>query len=185
MTKRASLEKFQIVKQKLAKVGMSIKRNLDTEEYQVYPKGDEPGERSTHFTNSLSEDDLEDALRTGLDMARRLKLRRNPKCKTIEVKRKIKILGKPRVVKVKRKICNPELDLARMKRLLASELSQYDQRLQKSQPNNHRLAIYFGAVDKAFARLDENSTLEEMKESICRNFSSDLPPVKKFLKKHT
>ncbi len=109
----------------------------------------------------------------------------NPKCKTIEVKRKIKILGKPRIVKVKRKICNPELDLARMKRLLASELSQYDQRLQKSQPNNYRLAIYFGAVDKAFARLDENSTLEEMKESICRNFSPDLPPVKKFLKKHT
>ena len=188
MTKRAPLEKFQIVKEKLAKVGMSIKRNLDTEEYQVYPKGDEPGGRSTHFTGSLDEYDLKDALNTGLDMAERLKTRKarkNPKCKTIEVKRKIRILGKPRVVKVKRKICNPELDLARMKRLLASELSQYDQRLQKNQPNNHRLAIYFGAVEKAFARLNDESTLEDMKESICRSFDPELTPVKKFLKKYT
>lgn len=249
MTKRAPLEKFQAVKEKLAKVGMSIKRNLDTEEYQVYPKGDIPGEDSAHFTNSLSEDDLKDALNTGLDMARRLGLARknpkseifkaisrssklpiyqaymgfntpiwrgnaknekdacarayadtgisaifaklwekavqNPKCKTIEVRRKIRILGKPRIVKVKRKICNPELDLARMKRLLVSELSQYDEKLQKKQPNIYRLGHYFNAVDKAFARLDNESTLEDMKESICRSFDPELPPVKKFLKKHT
>lgn len=106
--KNASLEKFQIVKEKLAKVGISIKRNLRTEEYQVYPKGDEPGEDSTYFTHKLTESDLEDALNTGLDMAKRLKARKNPKCKTIEVRRKIRILGKPRVVKVKRKICNPK-----------------------------------------------------------------------------
>lgn len=128
---------------------------------------------------------MKDALNTGLDMAERLKSRKNPKCKTIEVKRKIRILGKPRVVKVKRKICNPELDLDRMKRLLSSELSQYDERLQARQPNNHRLAHYFGAVEKAFARLDEESTLEDMKESICRSFDPELPPVKKFLKKYT
>lgn len=252
MTKRAPLEKFQAVKEKLAKVGMSIKRNLDTEEYQVYPKGDEPGGRSAHFTGSLDEYDLKDALNTGLDMAERLKTRKNPniltfnkvkkelselgvtlyeedrswiiysnenqadyalfgmdtsnlrevleegkkiakrnksrqnpKCKTIEVKRKIRILGKPRVVKVKRKICNPELDLARMKRLLVSELSQYDEKLQKKQPNMYRLGHYFGAVEKAFARLDNDSTLEDMKESICRSFDPELPPVKKFLKKYT
>lgn len=107
MTKHASLEKFQAVKEKLAKVGMSIKRNLDSEEYQVYPKGDIPGKRSTYFTHKLTESDLKDALNTGLDMAERLKARKNPKCKTIEVRRKIRILGKPRVVKVKRKICNP------------------------------------------------------------------------------
>ena len=76
MTKRAPLEKFQAVKEKLAKVGMSIKRNLDTEEYQVYPKGDESGGRSTHFTSSLDEYDLKDALNTGLDMAERLKSRK-------------------------------------------------------------------------------------------------------------
>lgn len=185
MTKRAPLEKFQAVKEKLAKVGMSIKRNLDTEEYQVYPKGDEPGGDSTYFTGDLSEAYLKDALKTGLDMAERLKVRKNPKCKTIEVKRKIKILGKPRVVKVKRKICNPELDLARMQRLLASELSQYDEKLQKKQPNMYRLGHYFGAADKAFARLDSKSTLEDMKESICRSFDPELAPVKRFLKKHT
>jgi len=186
MHKNATLEQYQAVKEKLAKVGMLIKRNLRTEEYQVYPKGDEPGGDSTYFTHKLTVSDLEDALRTGLDMAKRLGLaRKNPKCKTIEVRRKIRILGKPRVVKVKRKVCNPELDLARMQRLLASELSQYDQKLQARQPNNHRLAIYFGAVEKAFARLNENSTLEDMKESICRSFDPELPPVKKFLKKYT
>ena len=188
MTKRAPLEKFQIVKEKLAKVGMSIKRNLDTEEYQVYPKGDEPGGRSTHFTGSLDEYDLKDALNTGLDMAERLKTRKarkNPKCKTIEVRRKIRILGKPRVVKVKRKICNPQLDLDRLKILLVSELSQHDEKLQKSHPNRGRLFIYFGAADKVFDRLDKDSTLEDLKESIKRNFDPELPPVKKFLKKYT
>lgn len=186
MHKNATLEQFQAVKEKLAKVGISIKRNLRTEEYQVYPKGDEPGGDSTYFTHKLTESDLKDALNTGLDMARRLGLvRKNPKCKTIEVRRKIRILGKPRVVKVKRKICNPELDLARMKRLLISELSQYDEKLQKKQPNMYRLGHYFGAADKVFARLDSESTLEDMKESICRSFDSELPPVKKFLKKHT
>jgi hypothetical protein len=115
----------------------------------------------------------------------RLKSRPNPKCKTIEVRRKIRILGKPRVVKVKRKVCNPELDLARMKRLLVSELSQYDEKLQKRQPNMYRLGHYFGAADKAFARLNEDSTLEDMKESICRSFDPELPPVRRFLKKYT
>lgn len=188
ITKRATLEQqFQKVKEKLAKVGMSIKRNLDTNEYQVYPKGDEPGGRSTHFTGSLDEYDLKDALNTGLDMAKRLKSRQNPKprCKTIQVRRKIKILGRPRVVQVKRRICNPDLDLARLERLLTSELSQYDEKLQKKQPNIYRLGHYFGAVEKVFARLNKDSTLEDLKESICRNFDPELPPVKKFLKKYT
>jgi len=281
MHKNATLEQYQAVKEKLAKVGMSIKRNLDTEEYQVYPKGDEPSGDSTYFTHKLTVSDLEDALRTGLDMAKRikprqnptdddlikkinikrtkigdkiiynvylgsseigyveiykgddfvdlanispsfrrkgvatyvydyiendlgvklkpsdrqlqshadfwknrLKPRQNPKCKKIEVKRKIRILGKPRVIKVKRKVCNPELDLARLKRLLNSELSQYDQRLQARQPNNHRLAIYFEASDKAFTNLDSDSTLEDVKQAICRRFDPELPPVKKFLKKY-
>lgn len=188
------------VKEKLSEIGMVLYKDNETSELQVYPKGDERGDMSTHFTSfrfKPDQDDLEDALRIGLDMARRLKLRRNPKfstfkeikdelenygigliktkygigpvnsedfhqfqiyeignksngenyysisntdrdlksafeaglklakklghkripyvekrqnpkCKTIEVKRKIKILGKSRVVKVKRKICNPK-----------------------------------------------------------------------------
>lgn len=181
---------FPEVKAKLSKVGIFIYRNSDVLAYEVYPKGDKRGEDSTYETIGLTQSDLIDALNTGLDMAERLKVRKarqnpKPKCKIIQVRRKIRIAGKLRVVHARKRICNPELDLARMQRLLASELSQYDQRLQARQPNNHRLAHYFNAVDKAFARLDNESTLEDMKESICRSFDPELPPVKKFLKKHT
>ena len=169
---------FNNVKKELLELGIGLISEHDL--WVIYKMND----RDCYAIFGQDVSDLQEVFDAGKKMA---KSRQNPKprCKTIEVKRKIRILGKPRVVKVKRKICNPELDLARMKRLLVSELSQYDERLQKKQPNNHRLAIYFGAVDKAFSRLDGNSTLEDMKESICRNFSPDLPPVKKFLKKHT
>lgn len=178
------------VKEKLSEVGMILYKDNETSELQVYPKGDKRGEMSTHFTSfrfKPDQSDLEDALRTGLDMVKRLKARKNPKlkCKVIQVRRKIRIAGKSRVVHARKRICNPKLDLARLKRLLVSELSQYDEKLQKKQPNIYRLGHYFNAVDKAFAKLDNESTLEDMKESICRSFDPELPPVKKFLKKHT
>lgn len=67
----------------------------------------------THFTSfrfKPDQSDLEDALRTGLDMAKRLKARKNPKpkCKVIQVRRKIRIAGKSRVVHARKRICNPK-----------------------------------------------------------------------------
>ena len=190
---------FEEIKDELENYGIGIIKtkygigpvdSKDFHNYQIYEIGNKSRGES-YYTISNKDRDLKTAFDVGLKLAKKLgneripyaEKRQNPKCKTIEVKRKIRILGKPRVVKVKRKICNPDLDLARMKRLLASELSQYDERLQSRQPNNHRLAHYFGAVEKAFARLDNESTLEDMKESICRSFDPELPPVKKFLKK--
>lgn len=111
----------------------------------------------------------------------------NPKCKTIEVKRKIKILGKPRIVKVKRKICNPELDLARLENSLVHELIEYDKKLTAKDKNIYRMGHYLKAVDKAFGDLKQidNPTLEDVKASVSQRFDPQLPPVKKFLKKHT
>lgn len=111
----------------------------------------------------------------------------NPKCKTIEVRRKIRILGKPRVVKVKRKICNPELDLTRLENSLVHELIEYDKKLTAKDKNIYRMGHYLKAVDKAFGDLKQidNPTLEDVKASVSQRFDPQLPPVKKFLKKHT
>lgn len=76
------------VKEKLSEVGMVLYKDNETSELQVYPKGDKRGEMSTHFTSfkfKPDQNDLEDALRTGLDMAKRLGLaRKNPKISTFE-----------------------------------------------------------------------------------------------------
>lgn len=71
------------VKEKLSEVGIVLYKDNETSELQVYPRGDKRGDMSTHFTSfrfKPDQDDLEDALRTGLDMAKRLGLvRKNPK----------------------------------------------------------------------------------------------------------
>ena len=39
------------VKEKLSEVGMVLYKDNETSELQVYPKGDERGDMSTHFTS--------------------------------------------------------------------------------------------------------------------------------------
>jgi hypothetical protein len=202
--KNPKISTFEEIKNELENYGIGIIKtnnygdgpvdDKDFRHYQVYEIGNKfRGE--SYYSISDTDRDLKLAFEAGLKLAKKLGHKRipyaekrqnpKPKCKIIQVRRKIRIAGKSRVVHARKRICNPELDLARMKRLLASELSQYDEKLQKKQPNMYRLGHYFGAVDKAFARLDNESTLEDMKESICRSFDPQLPPVKKFLKKYT
>lgn len=104
----ASTKRIKEVKDLLADAGMRLHNDRDSEEFQVYPIGDVRGGKRTYFTSDRSAEGLEDALQTGLDMARRIKKEKvaNPrKCRTFQVKRKI---GK-RTIQVKRKICrNPK-----------------------------------------------------------------------------
>lgn len=111
-TKSQTIRKKE-VKELLSDVGINFFDNKEWEQFEVWPKGDKRGEDSTYFTIKRSSEDLEDALQTGLDMAKRLGkgkpkfLVQNPrlsKCRTFQTKRKV---GK-RVIKVTRKICrNP------------------------------------------------------------------------------
>lgn len=192
---------FEEIKDELENYGIGIIKTkhgigpVDSEDfhnYQIYEIGNKSRGES-YYTISNKDRDLKTAFDAGLKLAKKLgnerilyvEKRQNPKpkCKTIQVRRKIKIAGRPRVIQVRKKICNPNLDIARLNILFTSELSQYDQRLQRTQPNNHRLALYFEAANKAFSRLNANSTVEDIKEEISRRFDPEMPPVRKFLKK--
>lgn len=108
-TKSQTIRKKE-VKELLSDVGINFFDNKEWEQFEVWPKGNKRGEDSTYFTIKRSSEDLEDALQTGLDMAKRLskgKIQNPRKCRTFQAKRKV---GK-RVIKVTRKICrNPSFN---------------------------------------------------------------------------
>ena len=184
---QASDKEFEIIKDELAKYGIGIIKNEEWNQFEVYEIGNK-SKGLIYYSIDIKDRDLKLAFENGMKMAKKLgHKRQNPKCKTIEVRRKIRILGKPRVVKVKRKICNPELDLARLERSLVHELIEYDKKLTAKDLNIYRMGHYLKAVERAFGDLKQidDPTLQDVKESISQRFDPQLPPVKKFLKKHT
>ncbi len=76
---------------------------------------------------------------------------------------------------------NPTKDIKYLHQKLNSELTQFDARLSKKQPNIYRLGHYLAAADKAFANLTNDSTDEDVIRSLNKCFS-DLPPVNRFIK---
>lgn len=72
--------------------------------------------------------------------------------------------------------------------ILTSYVTQFDQKLQKKQPNIYRLGHYLEAVHKVEAavksKLDEDSSeaMDALKAALKKNFESDFPPLKKLLK---
>lgn len=75
----------------------------------------------------------------------------------------------------------------------SSKLTQYDERLQKRQPNIYRLGHYFGALEKVEADVsrhkndDSPEALEALRQSLLRRFTSrggksDLPPIRNVIK---
>ena len=141
--------KIKKVKDKLSEVGIKFFNNKEWDNFQVYPMGDRRGESSTYDTGGNSDGDLQDALNTGLDMAKRLGKgypnfsnigkKANPKCRTIKVRRKIS-MGKgkrPRILQVRRKVCNPEgLDLENVREKL--EYFWLEQSIVKIKSNNKK-----------------------------------------------
>lgn len=105
MIKTSITKRKKEVKELLSEVGMNFREDKDWNTFQVWPNGDKRGGLSTHDTLGRSAADLEDALRSGLDMARRLK-KSNPRCRIFQVKRKV---GK-KTIQVRRKVCNPKGD---------------------------------------------------------------------------
>lgn len=74
---KATIAQINKVKEKLAKVGIKLVNDSEWNVFRIYPIGDKD---STYETNGRSEEDLQDALGTGLDLARSSK-RQNPKSK--------------------------------------------------------------------------------------------------------
>lgn len=120
----ASTKRIKEVKDLLADVGMRLYNDRDSEEFQVYPIGDVRGGKRTYFTLDRSAEGLEDALHTGLDMARRMKKEKiaNPRCRTFQVKRKV---GK-RTIQVKRKVCNPEENSIDLDNLIGKKIELHE-----------------------------------------------------------
>lgn len=92
---KATTAQIKKVKEKLAKVGIKLVSDSEWNVFRIYPVGDKD---STYETNGRSEEDLQDALGTGLDLARSFK-RQNPKVKP---KKKIKKVAKKSTKKVKK-----------------------------------------------------------------------------------
>lgn len=74
---KATTAQITKVKEKLAKVGIKLINDSEWNVFRIYPVGDKD---STYETNGRSEEDLQDVLGTGLDLAKSFK-RRNPKSK--------------------------------------------------------------------------------------------------------
>ena len=124
MIKRISRTKrIKEVKDLLSEVGMNFKEDKDWNTFQVWPDGDKRGGSSTYDTLGTSDSDLEDALGTGLDMAKRLKKANPRKCKTFQVKRKV---GK-KTIQVRRKVCNPRNN-TKLSKLIGTKVIIYDKR---------------------------------------------------------
>lgn len=93
---KATTAQITKVKEKLAKVGIKLVNDSEWNVFRIYPIGDKD---STYETNGRSEEDLQDALGTGLDLAKSSK-RQNPKSKVS--KKKIKKIAKKATKKVKK-----------------------------------------------------------------------------------
>lgn len=91
---KATTAQINKVKEKLAKVGIKLVNDSEWNVFRIYPIGDKD---STYETNSRSEEDLQDALGTGLDLAKSSK-RQNPKSKVS--KKKVKKIAKKATKKV-------------------------------------------------------------------------------------
>lgn len=85
------------VKEKLAKVGIKLISDSEWNVFRIYPVGDKD---STYETNGRTEEDLQDALGSGLDLAKTLK-RNNPKPKS---KKKVKKVTKKKSTKKTKKV---------------------------------------------------------------------------------
>ena len=85
---KATTAQINKVKEKLAKVGIKLVNDSEWNVFRIYPIGDKD---STYETNGRSEEDLEDALGTGLDLAKSSK-RQNPRSKVS--KKKVKKVAK-------------------------------------------------------------------------------------------
>ena len=92
---KATTAQINKIKEKLAKVGIKLVNDSEWNVFRICPIGDKD---STYETNSRSEEDLQDALGTGLDLAKRFK-RQNPKSKP---KKKVKKVAKKATKKVKK-----------------------------------------------------------------------------------
>lgn len=97
MTK-ATIAQINKVKEKLAKVGIKLVNDSEWNVFRIYPIGDKD---STYETNGRSEEDLQDALGTGLDLAKSSK-RQNPKSKPKKKVKKVAKKAKKKVKKTKR-----------------------------------------------------------------------------------
>ncbi len=108
VVKRSNPLTFNEIKKELSKLGITLIHKDD--QWIIYEtdftKNLTGIRRSEGFDMNFS--NLSTVYKAGKNMAKRLKSRSNPKCKTFQVKRKVKIAGRPRVILVRRKICNPK-----------------------------------------------------------------------------
>jgi len=72
--------------------------------------------------------------------------------------------------------------------ILKSYVTQFDQKLEKKQPNMYRLGHYLEAVERAEnavkQHLDDDTpeAMDALKGALKKSFESDFPPLKKILK---
>lgn len=85
---KATTAQIKKVKEELDSIGIKLVSDSEYNVFRIYPIGDKD---SSYETNGKSEDDLEDALGTGLDLAKSSK-RQNPKSKVS--KKKVKKVAK-------------------------------------------------------------------------------------------
>jgi len=95
---KATTAQITKVKEKLAKVGIKLINDSEWNVFRIYPVGDKD---STYETNGRSEEDLQDALGTGLDLAKSFK-RQNPKSKVAKKKVAKKVSKIKTKIKTKR-----------------------------------------------------------------------------------
>jgi hypothetical protein len=94
---KASLKDIKDVFHLLDNKGIKLISDSEYDVFRIYPVGDKD---STYETNGRSDEDLTDALGSGLDMAKRLGKRQNPKSKV--AKKKVKKVAKKSTKKFKK-----------------------------------------------------------------------------------
>ena len=95
---KATIAQIKKVKEKLADIGIKLVSDSEYNVFRIYPIGDKD---SSYETNGRSEEDLKDALGSGLDLAKSLK-RQNPKSKKKASKKKVAKKAAKKVSKTKR-----------------------------------------------------------------------------------
>lgn len=95
---KATTAQIKKVKEELDSIGIKLVSDSEYNVFRIYPIGDKD---SSYETNGRSEEDLQDALGSGLDLAERLK-RKNPKPKKKASKKKVAKKAAKKVSKTKR-----------------------------------------------------------------------------------
>ena len=96
---KASIKDIKDVFHLLDNKGIKLISDSEYDVFRIYPVDDKD---SIYETNGRSDEDLTDALGTGLDMAKRLGKRQNPKSKPKKKVKKVAKKAKKKVKKTKR-----------------------------------------------------------------------------------